>query len=729
MGTSANNDYIKEKGQKIEPIQIGGMQKIIEQMNTSLCLIECSDKTNGTGFFCLIPFPDKTKQIPVLMTNNHILSKDDITEDKIINFEMNHKKYRILIESRRVYTNEKYDITIIELKKSDGLDYNKFLEIDDSVNVENPYIYFKEKSVYLIQLPKSNLDSEFSVGYIEGISNDKDTIQHTCSSQPGSSGSPILDYTTCKVVGIHKGSHKHKNCNVGTFIKKPLEKFYEENKNKLDDRKNEEKEIKIESKVKNNENENNNNKNYINKSNSKIIELNSNILNKNENNEINCNRKSQNQKYSTEIKSYKTPNKNENNKIKGNKKSQSQMCSMEIKGDEILNNNTDNSIYINNFILKKEKEKIDNNIDEIIIRYSKNKSNTRDLIYNRLNKLEEIEESISGDKLFGETFVKNNKYLCKIIIGNKEFELKSYLKNETDEVKKDKFQIKLKGINKVTNFSCMFCGCISLDELQGFEKINTQNITNFSYLFSYCKISFLPDISNWDTRNVIYMNHMFYHCFDLQFVPDISKWNTSKLKRIDYMFADCFNLELIEDISKWDTNNLEYMHHIFSGCKSLKSISDISNWKTSKIKSMKQLFFQCEALEFLPDISKWDTSNVIDMSAIFDLCKSLKFLPDISNWNTGKVQSMRKMFSQCESLTYLPDISKWITFNVEDMSYMFFRCSKLLELPDISKWNTTNLKDKTYIDFGCNSNLKFPNKLKNSFFENVAGMINKNPFS
>ena len=200
MGTSANNDYTKEKDQKIKAIQIGGMQKIVEQMNTSLCLIECSDKTNGTGFFCLIPFPDKTKQIPVLMTNNHILSKDDITEDKIINFEMNHKKYRILIESRKVYTNENYDITIIELKKRDGLDYNKFLEIDDSVNVENPYIYFKEKSVYLIQLPKINFDSEFSVGNIKGISSDADTIQHTCSSQPGSSGSPILDCTTNKVV-------------------------------------------------------------------------------------------------------------------------------------------------------------------------------------------------------------------------------------------------------------------------------------------------------------------------------------------------------------------------------------------------------------------------------------------------------------------------------------------------------------------------------------------------
>ena len=41
----------------------------------------CTHKYNsnyGTGFFCLIPFPDKTIRLRTLMTNEHILQKSDI---------------------------------------------------------------------------------------------------------------------------------------------------------------------------------------------------------------------------------------------------------------------------------------------------------------------------------------------------------------------------------------------------------------------------------------------------------------------------------------------------------------------------------------------------------------------------------------------------------------------------------------------------------------------------
>ena len=36
------------------------------------------DGGSGTGFFSLIPFPDKTMQLRTLMTNSHILKKRDI---------------------------------------------------------------------------------------------------------------------------------------------------------------------------------------------------------------------------------------------------------------------------------------------------------------------------------------------------------------------------------------------------------------------------------------------------------------------------------------------------------------------------------------------------------------------------------------------------------------------------------------------------------------------------
>ena len=47
-----------------------------------------------------------------------------------------------------------------------------------------------------------------------------------------------------------------------------------------------------------------------------------------------------------------------------------------------------------------------------------------------------------------------------------------------------------------------------------------------SYLFSECSsISYLPDISKWNTSNIKYMNGLFSECESLLSLPDISKWN------------------------------------------------------------------------------------------------------------------------------------------------------------------------------------------------------------
>ena len=53
----------------------------------------------GTGFFCKIPFPNKENMLPVLITNNHVISGDilfkkdetiqlDIKNEENLNFEL-----------------------------------------------------------------------------------------------------------------------------------------------------------------------------------------------------------------------------------------------------------------------------------------------------------------------------------------------------------------------------------------------------------------------------------------------------------------------------------------------------------------------------------------------------------------------------------------------------------------------------------------------------------------
>ena len=45
---------------------------------------------------------------------------------------------------------------------------------------------------------------------------------------------------------------------------------------------------------------------------------------------------------------------------------------------------------------------------------------------------------------------------------------------------------------------------------------------------------------------------------------------------MNYMFNECSNLLSLPDISKWNTNNLINMSDMFSGCSKISSLSDIS---------------------------------------------------------------------------------------------------------------------------------------------------------
>ena len=73
----------------------------------------------------------------------------------------------------------------------------------------------------------------------------------------------------------------------------------------------------------------------------------------------------------------------------------------------------------------------------------------------------------------------------------------------------------------------MFRDCSSLSSLPDISKWNTNNVTNISNMFYYCKR--LPDISKWKTINVTNMSFIFYNCLMLSSLPEISKWNTNNV--------------------------------------------------------------------------------------------------------------------------------------------------------------------------------------------------------
>jgi len=210
-------------------------QKIMEQMQKNICKIKI-DGNQGTGFFCKIPFPNKDNMLPVLITNNHIIKQDILYKnDEIIKIKIKNdeKEKKINLNDRKKYTNEKFDITIIELKPKDEI--NDFMELDDAIindilNNKNENADYIDRTVYIIQYPEGMLS--VSYGIVQQIYEDKPhDFTHICSTKGGSSGSPIININN-KIIGIHKEG-TNKKFNKGTFLNYPIKDFIKNQANIL----------------------------------------------------------------------------------------------------------------------------------------------------------------------------------------------------------------------------------------------------------------------------------------------------------------------------------------------------------------------------------------------------------------------------------------------------------------------------------------------------------------
>ena len=73
------------------------------------------------------------------------------------------------------------------------------MDIDERYTENSDIVY--EPSIYIIQYP-SGKKAGVSYGIINNI--DKFNIQHYCCTESGSSGSPILNISNNKIIGIHK---------------------------------------------------------------------------------------------------------------------------------------------------------------------------------------------------------------------------------------------------------------------------------------------------------------------------------------------------------------------------------------------------------------------------------------------------------------------------------------------------------------------------------------------
>ena len=137
-----------------------------EQKNTikdqlkCICKIYINDKKKVTGFFCNIINNHSKELLPVLITNNSLFNKNDEESEKTIKISFydneNLKQKEIKIENeRKVYTSEKYDITIIEIKKEKDEINNYYLELDSNIFQDNINDLYSQNSIYLLGYPEN----------------------------------------------------------------------------------------------------------------------------------------------------------------------------------------------------------------------------------------------------------------------------------------------------------------------------------------------------------------------------------------------------------------------------------------------------------------------------------------------------------------------------------------------------------------------------------------------
>ena len=218
-----------------------------------------------------------------------------------------------------------------------------------------------------------------------------------------------------------------------------------------------------------------------------------------------------------------------------------------------------------------------------------------------------------------------------------------------------------------------FYGCTDLTTIEGIEYLNTENVTNMSWMFSECSTLTTLDLSNFDTKNVMEMSYMFGSCTKLKTL-DVSSFNTQNVTDMNWMFSYCSALTTL-DLSNFDTKNVTDMNGMFSNCSALTTL-DLSSFETQNVTDMSRMFKDCSALTTL-DVSNFDTQNVTDMSRMFNDCSALTTL-DVSSFETQNVTDMSRMFKSCSALTTIYASDKFVTTACEEDENMFAECANLV---------------------------------------------------
>ena len=226
-------------------------QKVIKQMEKCICgasYYQGYFNGHDTMFFCKIPFPNKNKMLPVLITNNHSINEN--VNKIFLSINRGNQHIELNIDKNRIfYTNREFDTTIIEIKAKDQIKCDYF-ELDDIIinnilnneNNNNIDLYYMDEPIYLIYYCNGDIGQcTISYGRILELAESVRGCQfiYRCNKFEHID-SPILNLNNNKLIGITESyfmfkKHYYKR---GTYLIYPIkdfiQKYYHMNQNKKD---------------------------------------------------------------------------------------------------------------------------------------------------------------------------------------------------------------------------------------------------------------------------------------------------------------------------------------------------------------------------------------------------------------------------------------------------------------------------------------------------------------
>ena len=294
-----------------------------------------------------------------------------------------------------------------------------------------------------------------------------------------------------------------------------------------------------------------------------------------------------------------------------------------------------------------------------------------------------------------------------------------------------------------TSLYKFFANLTKLKTITGLEYLNTEKVTNMSYMFFNCSSLTSLDVTHFNTAKVTNMNRLFAYCSSLTSL-DVTHFNTAKVTNMNSMFDSCSSLTSL-DVTYFNTANVTGMNNMFYSCSALTTIYASDNFVTDKVEYSYNMFYDCTSLKgttleyvasktdhnyancgtdgyFTPGCGYAEFDNatgtltfsykVVKPEGAYDLNvgitepgwrthkNEIKKVVFDTSFANARPTSCYYWFYECKNLANIEGIENLNTEKVTNMELMFASCSALTSL-DVTKFNTAKVRNMYSMFMKC----------------------------